>query len=115
MAERVIKNKPVLYVGTEQTNPTTSTVMADTGALATAGIYEFLVYLSATAAAHFEIQHRNAANDATTKALIIYAAAGQTGCYPVRFDLAAGERVRVMMNDNLTGGAVAAINAEKLG
>lgn len=114
MAERVPKNKPTLVVGTEATNPVTTDVMVDTGALG-AGIYEFRVYIGATAAAHFEVQHRNAANSASNKVLILYGAAGQTGCYPITLSLEANERVRVMMNDNLTGGAVCAINYEKLG
>lgn len=115
MAEYVSRNKPFIETEGEKTNPTTSTVMADTGALPV-GIYEFRIFFGATAAAHFQVQRRNAANDASVGDVpVIYAAAGQTGCYPFRLSLEVGERVRVMMDDNLTGGAACSINGEKLG
>lgn len=115
MAVRVPKNKPVIVAGTTQVNPTTATNLADTGAIAQAGVYEFRVYLGATAAALFDVQVRNATNSATSKSLLMYAAAGQTGCYPVSISLETGERVRVMMGADLTGSGVVALNYEKLG
>lgn len=115
MAERVPKNPPILETGGELTNPADDAVVADTGAL-TAGIYEFRVGCGATAAAHFAVQRRNAANGANVgDVVILYAAAGQTGMYPLTYKLEEGERVRVIMDDALTGGASVFINGEKLG
>lgn len=115
MAERVPKNKPVLATAGETTNPADNAVVADTGAL-NEGVWEFRIYIGATAAAHFQVERRNAANGATVGAApVFYAAAGQTGCYPLTIALEQGERVRVKMDDALTGDASVFINGEKLG
>lgn len=115
MAERVPKNKPILASEGETTNPLDSAVVADTGAL-NAGIYEFRIYIGATAAAHFMVQRRNAANGANVGVTpVFYAAAGQTGCYPLTITLEDGERVRVILDDALTGDCAVTINGEKLG
>lgn len=115
MAEYVPRNKPFVETAGETTNPADNAVVADTGAL-NEGIYEFRIFFGATAAAHFAVQRRNAANGANVGDVpIIYAAAGQTGCYPFRLSLEAGERVRVTMDDALTGDASCIINGEKLG
>ena len=107
----------------EQTNPTTATVMADTGALidtSTAytgggGIYEVLVSLSATALAEFVVQRRNVANGASVgDVFVFYCPANAGRDVPLRFEVEAGERIRVMMNANLTGDAVANITAQRV-
>ena len=96
----------------EQTNPADDALMADTGALAYAGTYEVLVTIGASAAAHFQVQRRNAANAANVGSVpIAYGPAGQSGQYRFFFNIAAGERLRVVMDDALTGTAAVTINA----
>jgi hypothetical protein len=115
MAQRAIKNKPFLETEGKQTDPDTTDVMADTGAL-TAGIWEFKVSLGASAAATFLVQRRNAANsDDVGDVPVVYVPAGATGQYVYTFEIETGERVRVMMEANLTGTAAAVLNYEKLG
>lgn len=90
----------------EKTNPTTSTVLADTGALTYPGVYEFLVVASASAAAQMQVQHRNVANDAVVSdACGFYLAASAPAEFRGRFFINTSERIRVMMDDNLTGTA----------
>ena len=111
----------------EATNPTTATVMADTGILGTlrpgstdaywggGGIYEVLVTTSATAVAEFVLQRRNVANNANVGDVhIFYVPANQTVAIPFRMEAEAGERFRVMMNANLTGDAVANVQAQRV-
>lgn len=98
----------------EQTNPIDSALMADTGALS-AGSYEMLITIGASAAAHFAVQRRNSANDGNVGDVpIVYGPAGQSGQYRFLFKLEASERVRVIMDDALTGTAAVSINAERL-
>lgn len=96
----------------EQNNPTTASVMADTGAL-TPGVYEILVMASASADAQMQVEHRNAANDGVVSDTAIFYIAGGSGAeFRGRYDInTTSERFRVMMNGNLTGDAVATIFA----
>lgn len=95
----------------ELTNPADDALCADTGAVAFSGVYEFLVTIGASAAAHFQVQRRNAANGANVGAVpIAYGPAGQSGQYRFFFNLVAGERVRVVMDDALTGTVAVSIN-----
>jgi len=100
-----------------QTNPTTATVMADTGAIAKAGRYDVRIVAAATAAARVSVQHRNAANDDNVGDVIVLrlAAAATAAEYLLTYDVVASERVRVMMTANLTGDAEVSIFAERLG
>lgn len=99
-----------------ETNPTTSTILADTGAITPGGIYEARFVLGASAAAIFAIQRRNVANDATVgDVVLVYVAAGQSECPILRFELEAGERLRVTMAANLTGTAGATVAAQRVG
>jgi hypothetical protein len=99
-----------------ESNPTTATILADTGALATGGIFEARFILGASAAAIFALQRRNAANDATVgDVVLVYVAAGQSECPVLRFEIEADERIRVTMGANLTGTAAATVAAQRVG
>jgi hypothetical protein len=98
----------------ELTNPSDNDVAADTGALPN-GSYEMLITVGASAAADVMVQRRNAANDDNVGATVVLKApAGQSGQYRMLFALKVDERVRVIMDDALTGTISVAINAERL-
>lgn len=98
-----------------QVNPDTTVVMADTTALV-AGRYEVRVAMSASAAATFAIQRRDAANSANVGNVVVKRlAAGACAQFVYTFTIEASERVRVMMAASLTGSAEADIQVEKLG
>jgi hypothetical protein len=105
------------------TNPTTATVVADTGALTSdlggSGTYEVLVTFSTSATAIFQVEHRNIANSANVDDVQIFQVAANTVvAIPLRFflkvDATGGERVRVMMQTNLTGNASASITVQRV-
>lgn len=103
------------YTQGELTDPTAGTVTADSGAVALGGNYEVIVTLGASAPAQFQLQRRNAANGANVGNVpIIYGPAGQSGQYRFLYRLEPTERVRVVMDDNLTGTAVVSLNLEQL-
>lgn len=100
-------NPPRVETEGELTNPTTATVMADTGALA-AGRWHIFVSIGCSVAGQFQIQRRNAANGANVGDVPVkYIAAGQSAQFVYQTVLEAGERVRVLPDDNVTGTAVA--------
>jgi hypothetical protein len=111
----------------EATNPTSGQVVADTGAIGNgtatasnplwgAGIYEALVVASASANAKFTVQVRNVANDATVgDEHLFYVPANGTVSVPWRFEVAAGQRIRVVMGAALTGTAAASVVAQRVG
>ena len=103
------------YSNGVQTNPTTSTVLADTGAIATTSLnYEFIVTVWCTAAATFSVQRRNAANGANVgDVATIRVPADMAGQYRFLFSLASGERVRILPQASITGDAAATINGEQ--
>lgn len=103
----------------EQTNPTTTVVLADTDELGDAaggtGTYEVLVVASATATAEFVVQLRNRANSVNVGDVhIFYVAANTTVSVPLRYSVESGQRVRVLINTNLTGDAVVSVFAQKV-
>src|SRR3990167_9369243 len=103
----------------ELTNPLTTTVLADTGRITDdkggSGVYEVLILASASAAAEFVVQHRNAGNDTTIgDPVIFYAPAGVPVPVPMRFEIDALDRLRVLVNANLTGDAVVTIFAQRV-
>ena len=106
---------PELYSEGPQTNPTTSTVMADTGAVSPVFAAECRIYVivGANAPAAFVVQRRNAANDANVGAAVVVYATG-SGEYLLSYKLEGGERLRVMMQANLTGTAAASIFVERI-
>lgn len=114
MAMRSVGNPPDLATEDELTNPLDNALVADTGELP-AGVYEMRITLGSSAAADFAVQRRNAANDANVGAVpIIKTPAGQSGQYLFTFKLETDERVRVTMDDALTGTASGTINWERL-
>ena len=99
----------------EKTNPDTTIVMADTGAIP-AGIYEVLVSVSETALAEYAVQRRNVANDANIGDVVVFYGPANSGRdVPLRFEIEKDERVRVMMNASLTGDAVVHVTAQRVG
>ena len=113
-------NFPVLRASIgEATNPTATTVMADLGALndnaGGTGTYEALVVASATALAEFSIQLRNANNSGNVGVEhIFYVTANSATAIPFRFTVELNQRLRVVMNANLTGDAVVNLQAQKV-
>ena len=102
------------YSEGELTDPTADTLTADTGAVALGGNYECIVTCGGSAAADFRLERRNTANDADVgDTVVIKGPAGQSGQYRFLLRIDAGERVRVVMDDNLTGTASVALNLEK--
>jgi hypothetical protein len=106
-------NAPVIDCQGVQTNPTTATVMADTGELPS-GIYEVLVMCSASATARMQLEHRNAANGASVSDVAPWRLSANA---PAEFRgvyfLNKLERLRVMMTANLTGDGEAVIYATR--
>jgi hypothetical protein len=112
MAVRDVGNRPILDTQGQLTNPTTSTLIADTGALP-AGLYEIRVLMGASVAAQFLIARRDAGNSADVGDVpVVYTPAGQTSQIVLLYELEASERVRVMMNAAITGTAAATVQAE---
>jgi hypothetical protein len=126
MAQRA-SNYPVFIncAGTT-TNPTAaSSVLATTGAVTSGltgaytltggGIYEVQVSVSSSVDATFKVQRRDA-GDANTVGSVPIIRVVAKGCVtvPYRFELLAGERVRVMPNADITGDAEATIVAQRV-
>lgn len=115
MAERMSNEAPIIDTQGTKTNPTTATVMADTGAL-NSGIYDVLVMSSTdTAGAKMQLEHRNAANDGTVSdtapwRLSANAPAEFKGIYFIDHN----QRIRVMMTSNLTGDAEATLFVQRI-
>src|SRR3990167_8501461 len=104
-----------LDASADETNPTTSTVLADTGALPGA-VYDVRLTLGASAAAKFAIQRRNAANDANVgDVIIIYCAANVGLVHTLLTQLEPNERIRVTMATDLTGTAAVSVAAQRCG
>lgn len=116
MSGRKVSGTPFWDSTGEQVDPTTATVLATTGDLAT-GQYEARVTLSTTAAAQFSVQHRNAADDANkTDPSVVYILANSSGQYVYEFGVEIpNESFRVTMDTNLTGTATAHIQVRKIG
>ena len=104
-----------LDASTDTTNPTTSDILADTGAVQ-GGVYEVRVTVGASAAAKFAVQRRNAGNSATVgDVVVVYCAANASVCHPLKFELEPNERVRVTMATSLTGNGAVTIMAQRCG
>lgn len=112
---RDVGNPPLgPYSEGELTNPVDDALTADTGALA-AGNYEFLITVGASAAADVMVQRRNAANSGNVgNTVVLKAPAGQSGQYRFLYVLETSERVRVIMDDALTGTIAVSINGERM-
>lgn len=127
-------NFPVVYdTQGEQTNPTTATVLADTGQLGNSiaspmsgtalitgggGIYEVLVVINSEVASvtEYVVQRRNAANGANVGDVpILYCPASSIHSELLRFEAESGERFRVLPNANITGDVTVTIQAQRVG
>ena len=101
----------------EQTNPTTATVLADTGAVAPVNGGRFIVWvtIATDANAQFDIQRRNAANGANVGSVpTVYVPANDTRQFSFAFSLEAGERIRVVPNANITGVCAVTLNYQRI-
>jgi len=85
------------------TNPTDTTVLVDSGPL-NQGLYLFAAFGSGSVAFVYDIQHRNAANNASLSVQRRRAIAGnEDTLLPSRISLREGERVRLVLVGNVTG------------
>lgn len=113
MADRIRGEVNTWSGGTEQTNPGSGAVVADTGAIAKIGSYQAYIITGASAAAEFRAEKRDAANGATVTQTIFYRAANDTAEYMIPFRVDnANERLRVVMNAALTGRSTTSIHWE---
>lgn len=92
------------------TNPASGTIITDTGALATAGLYEFEIQILSSVAAVHDVIHRNAANNANINFLRFGAAANASFTAKRFFNVAANERVRIESPSAVTGDLQASIS-----
>jgi len=115
MAQRSPGNPPILAAVALATNPTSGTVVADSGAIAKGGLFEVRIIVSPSAAAAFALQRRNTANDANISPfpVTLYAQA-QSAQYAVLVSLETNERFRVVMGADLTGTAMALLQLERM-
>lgn len=113
MATRTVSYAPLYFTATPTTNPTSGTVIVDSGAL-TQGMYELRLLPGASAAALFTLQHRDSTNASNIAAISIRAAAGQTAEYVLKFAVNSNERIRLVMGANLTGDAEGALQIERI-
>ncbi len=104
---------PTTVAGATATNPASADVMVDGGVL-DSGTYEARIFVGASAAAAFSVQHRNAANSSNITTITLRAAAGQTAEYVLKYFLNDQERVRVVMAASLTGTAEASIQITRM-
>lgn len=115
MADWALGNPPI---GPEsegrQTDPTSGTLMADSGAVPKGGVYRAYIGCSASAAAIFTIQRRNAANSDNVGNVMSKDVGPGAAEFHYTFTLAASERVRVVMGANLTGGASCDVQLEQV-
>ena len=114
MAVRQGNAEPVVASAGELTNPTTSTDLADTGAMP-GGIYEVTAIASCTVAGEILVTRRNAADSADVGTGVIwYIAAGVPYGFPLKFALEPNERIVMRPNANITGVAVGNLIAQRI-
>lgn len=109
--------KPIADSQGEVTNPTTSTLLADTGELSDVGLYEVMVSISAlTALAQVQLEHRNTANAATLNdvpPMLVAAGTGAQFLFKIEV-VNKKERIRAMMFANQTGKTWVHIEAQRV-
>lgn len=95
-------------------NPTTSTLLADTGAMPSA-IYEVRIVAGSSAAGTLNVQHRDSANTGNVSdTAIIFCAAGQSGQYVLKYAVNQNERIRVLPETSITGDVSVTIQAVRV-
>lgn len=103
MSERQANSPAVNASEGELTNPADESVTADSGVLP-AGQYEAFAVVSVSANAQVKFQHRNAANDANVfEGIGLYVLANSSVPIAWHFNLDKNQRVRIVMDDALTG------------
>lgn len=110
------------YSNGSTTNPASTDVLADTGAIAvgpsqpnTTNLhFDVTVTVWCNVAATFSVQRRNTANSANVgDVATIRVPADMAGQYRFVFTLVSGERIRVLPSASITGTAAATINGEQ--
>ena len=105
-----------------ETNPQTSDVVADTGAItagpshpgSTALSFQITITAWCSAAASFSIQRRNTANNANVGDVVVIRVPADLACqYLFVYNLVSGERIRVLPTANITGTCGVTINGEQ--
>ncbi len=99
------------------TNPAANAILADSGALANAGIYRVTVTVATSVTfnpAVMQIQHRDAANAVTNVALGVAQGATTFSTLLFFLTLVANERVRVTNITALVGDVHAAVSYERI-
>lgn len=98
----------------EQTNPTSGTVMADTGALS-AGYYEVFVTASATVDSQWQLQRRNSTNTGNTgDVTVFYTGISLVGQLLYVYYVDDNERLRLVMDGSITGVAVGCLHVTRI-
>ncbi len=103
--------QPVVATEGKKSNPSASTILADTGAIARTGDYHTHLFIEAVGWAKvgaadgttFIIEHRNAANTANIRSMEINFLAAQNVIIPYVAEMADGERVRVIQGGTIPG------------
>jgi hypothetical protein len=92
--------------GSVFTNPSSGTVLADSGSISAASplasVYEYVVVASTTVSAQLLVEHRDANNASTIESFNVLLPAGVVA-FPVPVKITQGERVRVVLVSAITG------------
>lgn len=97
-----------------QTNPTTATVLADTGALPS-GMYQVFIIGGCSVAAKMNVEHRNSENTASVSDNItLRLAAGQSAQFALKFAINTNERIRIVPQAAITGEGEAAVQVFRI-
>jgi hypothetical protein len=106
--------RPIVVTEGKKTNPTGTTLLADTGPVPRTGDYKTHLFIEAVGwaevgaadGATFIIEHRNAANDGNIRSAEVNFLAGQNVIIPYIAELADGERVRVVQGGTVPGAGI---------
>jgi hypothetical protein len=106
--------KPLTGTEGKQTNPSASTLLADTGAISPVKVETVHLFIEAVGWAEvgsadgctFIIEHRNAANDGNIRSMEVNFLAAQNVIIPYIAQIASGERVRVIQGTVVPGAGI---------
>lgn len=99
----------------KMTNPADNALMADLGAVPSAGLYEVRVVAGGSVVAIFDIERRDAANAVNVGSIVtVYTPAGASSEFVLFYTLAKDERIRVIMDGALVGTAAVSMHGEAL-
>jgi len=98
--------KPRWVGGSVFNNPSSGTVLADTGPISAASplgsVYEYIVVASSTTSAQLLVEHRDANNASTIESFNVLLPAGVVA-FPAPVKISQNERVRVVLVSAITG------------